>query len=221
MLARPWQASGRPYPVASYRDGWGLVEPGRRPRGDCRAVHCDATSRRVDDRAYGARVDGVAERHRRPIVLALALALLVRAVLGFADAIAIARGGVRVIPTPEAVAVSTPSPLWPALLAVLALAAGARLPSREMLGWVLAVAACVGYLVSGIADLGMLRPAAPLADVGFWLFFVANLVVPAVVLAALLAAREWFAPSHAGYGGRWSREARALHGRVTRGPRTR
>lgn len=163
----------------------------------------------------------MAERHRRLIVAALALALLVRAVLGLADAVAIARGGVRVIPVPETVALSTPSPLWPALFAALAFAAGAALPRRDMPGFGLAVAACVAYLASGIADLGMIRPAAPLADLGFWLFFIANLVVPAVVLAALLTTRDWFAPVHAGYGGRWSREARALRSRVTRGPRGR
>ena len=150
--------------------------------------------------------------------MALALVLLVRAILGMADAIAIARGGVRIVPAPESVALSTPSPLWPAFLAVLALAAAIRLPARDVVGWTLAIATCVAYLISGIADLGMLGPGAPLADAGFWIFFAVSLVVPAVVLAVLLAVREWFLPPPTRRRGGWPRSPRAAWRRSGRGP---
>ncbi len=182
------------------------------PTGGRAAVRagCDGGQKLTADGTVG-RVDGVAERRRRAVLGALALALLVRALLGLVDAVAIARGGVVALPTPEAVAVAPPSPLWPALFALLALGGGIGVPGRIPLGWVLGVSACVGYLISGIADLGMLRPGAPLGDVGFWAFFVANLVVPAVVLAGLLTARGWFMPltsAPARLVGRWPRRTR-------------
>jgi len=155
-------------------------------------------------------VDGVAERHRRGILLALTLALLVRAALGIADTVAIARGGVFALPGPEVVAITPPSPLWPAVFALLALGGALGLPIRALAGWILGIAACVAYLVSGIADLGILRPGALLTDPGFWAYFVAYLVVPGAVLAALVAARAWFVPpDRAGLAGRWA-------GRVSR-----
>jgi hypothetical protein len=145
-------------------------------------------------------------RHRRGVLAALTLALLVRAVLGFADLAAIAHGGVFELPLPQPVAVAPPSPMWPALFALLALGAAIGLPVRAPAGWVLGIGACVAYLVSGIADLGMLRPATPLADPGFWAFFVANLLVPAIVLAGLVATRAWFMPAAtpARLVGRWA-----------------
>jgi hypothetical protein len=140
-------------------------------------------------------VDGIAARPSRTILAALALALLVRAVLGLADAVAIFQGGVRAIPVPETVALSSPSPLWPFTLAVLTLAGAAGMPTRSLTGWVIALVACIAYLASGIADLGSLRPGWPLRDLGFWVYFGVNLVVPAAVLAILLAVRAWFVPS--------------------------
>ena len=155
---------------------------------------------------------------RRAVIAALALALLVRAILGAADAVAIARGGVRIVPVPESVALSTPSPLWPAFVAALAVVAAARLPFVGIVGWVLAVATCVASLVGGIADLGLLRPGAPLADAGFWIFFAVYLVVPAAVLTALLAVRDWFVPARAGRRPAWPRPSRAAWRRMGRGP---
>ncbi|HXQ95449.1 MAG TPA: hypothetical protein VN800_00865 [Candidatus Acidoferrales bacterium] len=151
-------------------------------------------------------MDGVVERNRRGILAALTLALLARAALGFADLAAISQGGVFELPMPQSVVVAPPSPLWPALFALLALGGAVGLPIRAPASWMLAIAACVGYIASGIADLGMLRPGAPLADPGFWAFFVANLVVPAVVLAALAATRAWFRPAAgpARLVGRWA-----------------
>ncbi len=156
-------------------------------------------------------MNGVAARHSRVVLLALALALLVRAFMGLADTLAISRNGVMAIPMPETIAVAPPSPLWPALFALLALGGALGVPGRTLLGWALGVVACVAYMISGIADLGMLRPGAPLGDAGFWIFFGANLVVPALVLTGLLAARSWFmpkpaAPSH--LAGRWPRSRR-------------
>lgn len=151
-------------------------------------------------------MDGVVERNRRGILAALTLALLARAALGFADLAAISQGGVFELPMPQSVLVAPPSPLWPALFALLALGGAVGLPIRAPASWMLAIAACVAYIASGIADLGMLRPGAPLADPGFWGFFVANLVVPAVVLAGLAATRAWFrpAPNPARLVGRWA-----------------
>ncbi len=153
-------------------------------------------------------VDALAQRHRRAFLVVLALALLARAALGLADTIAILHGGVPAIPMPDTVAVSPPSPLWPALFASLAFLGAIGLPGRRVIGWGLAVVACVSYLISGIVDLGLLRPGAPLGDPGFWGFFAANLVVPAVVLAALLGTRTWFVPARPrpiGVTGRWPR----------------
>ena len=141
---------------------------------------------------------GVAERHDREVVAALSLALLARAVLGFADSVAITRGSMLDLPVADAVTVAPLSPLWPALLAALALIAAAAIALRALVGWVVAVAACVGYLVTGIADIGALRPGAPLGDPGFWVFFVAYLVVPGIVLGVLVAVRSWFMPVRPG-----------------------
>ena len=142
--------------------------------------------------------------------MALTLALLVRAALGIADSVAIARGGVFALPGPELVAIAPPSPLWPAVFALLALGGALGVPGRTLSGWILGIAACVAYLASGISDLGMLRPGALLADPGFWAYFVAYLVVPGAVLAALVAARRWFMPpDRPGMAGRWA-------GRVSR-----
>ena len=137
-------------------------------------------------------MEAIAERHSRAVLVALALALLLRALLGLADAVAIFQGGVRAIPIPEGVALTSPSPLWPLVLAATALAGAAGLPMRTLVGWSLAVIACVACLTSGIADLGSMRPGWPLRDVGFWIFFAANVVVPAAVLAILVALRSWF-----------------------------
>ena len=153
-------------------------------------------------------MNGVAARHSRLVLVALALALLVRAFMGLADTVAIARSGVMAIPMPESIAVAPPSPLWSALFALLALGGGLGVPGRTLLGWMLGVVACVAYMISGIADLGMLRPGAPLGDLGFWIFFTTNLVVPALVLTGLLAARAWFMPAPAApprLAGRWPR----------------
>ncbi len=125
------------------------------------------------------------------------MALLARAFLGFADSAAAVRGAVVELPVAEAMSVAPPSPLWSALLAVLALAAAVGLAARALAGWILGLAACIAYLVTGIADIGTLRPMAPLADSGFWLFFVANLVVPSIVLAALVATRARYLPARA------------------------
>ncbi len=111
---------------------------------------------------------GVAERHDRGVIAALSLALLARAVLGFADSVAITRGTVLDLRVAD----------------------------------VVAVAACVGYLITGIADIGALRPGAPLGDPGFWLFFGANLIVPGVVFGVLVGLRSWFMPVRAALPGR-------------------
>ncbi len=145
---------------------------------------------------------GVAERHDRGVIAALSLALLARAVLGFADSVAITRGTVLDLRVADVVAVAPASPLWPALLAALALIAAAGIAVRTLVGWVVAVAACVGYLITGIADIGALRPGAPLGDPGFWLFFGANLIVPGVVFGVLVGLRSWFMPVRAALPGR-------------------
>jgi hypothetical protein len=156
-------------------------------------------------------VERVAERHDRALLALLVVALLLRTALGLVDTVALMQGGVPTIPMPETIAVAPASPFWPATFALLALLGAIGLTSRLTLGWGLGVAACLGYLVSGIADLGSLRPGAPLGDAGFWLFFAANLVVPAAVLVGLLAIRHRFMPrplAPARLMGRWPRAGR-------------
>ena len=119
-------------------------------------------------------------------------ALLVRVVLSLVDAGAVAHDGVRFLPFGSAVAVGGSSPFWPTLWAGLALVGAIGLALRSPIGWVLAGAACLGYLTGGIGDLGLLDTAASVTDPSFWLVFLLDLVVPAAVLTGLFQLRAGY-----------------------------
>jgi len=130
------------------------------------------------------------DRHRRELIWAIAVALVLRGVLGIADAVSIAQGGLRVLPMTAAVGLGAGSPLWSMLWAFLAIAAGAGLLSRFLLGWALGIGASLAYLAAGIGDLGLLGAGTtPLISGSFWLLFLADVLVPGVVLAGLV--RLW------------------------------
>ncbi len=133
--------------------------------------------------------DSLLDRHRRELIWAIAAALALRGVLGVADAISISQGGLRVIPIGAAVGLGAGSPLWSMLWAALALAAAAGLLARFPLGWALGIAASLAYLAAGIGDLGLVGTDAPLTSGSFWLLFVADVLVPGVVLMGLV--RLW------------------------------
>jgi hypothetical protein len=138
--------------------------------------------------------DPIVERHRDLLEWVLVLALIVRGLLSAADAIAIAQGGVRLIPLGQAVAIGSPSPFWPTLLAILSFAGAIGLAARQPIGWLLGVATCLAFVISGIGDLGMVELGAVADSPGFWFFFVADLVVPLVCLALLVALHRTYLP---------------------------
>ena len=137
---------------------------------------------------------GGGSRRLGPDILRLSLvaALIVRAGLSAADAVAVARGGVQPIPFGPSVAFGAATPFWPILWALLALAGGIGLLYRSAAGWVLAGAACLGYLAAGIGDLGLLDTSASVADPGIWYVFLVDLVIPAVVLVGLYQLRHGY-----------------------------
>jgi hypothetical protein len=124
----------------------------------------------------------------------MATALLVRALMGLGDAIALAQGGVRTLPLAGGIGLGATSPLWSALLALLALVGAVGLVVRWPMGWLVALGACVGYLISGLGDLAFVASAASLDLRDYAVLGVANVGVPAVVLSGL----AWTRPSCAG-----------------------
>lgn len=122
----------------------------------------------------------------------LSVALLARGLMGVADTIAIAQGGVRAMPLGETAVMTGSSPLWPALFAVFALAGAIGLAGRARLGWILGVAACLAYLTAGIGDVALVQPGTALVSPSFLLLFTADLIVPAAVLAGLMALHVHF-----------------------------
>ena len=133
-----------------------------------------------------------AERHRDVLLWVLSVALLARGLMGVADTVAIAQGGVRAMPVGQAAVMTGSSPLWPALFAVFALAGAIGLAARARLGWILAVAACLAYLVAGIGDVALVQPGTAIVSPSFALLFTADLIMPAAVLAGLLALHVHF-----------------------------
>lgn len=131
-------------------------------------------------------------RHLDVVVWLMAAALLVRAVLGLADAIALAGGGVRALPVWAGMGLGATSPLWSAMLALLALAGGVGLIVRWPTGWLIALGACVGYLLSGLGDLAFLASVAAFDPADYVVLFAANVAMPVVVIAGLLWTRPAF-----------------------------
>jgi hypothetical protein len=130
----------------------------------------------------------------------MAAALLIRALMGLADAIALAQGGVRTVPIGGGVGLAATSPLWSAVLAFLALVGAAGLVARWPVGWLVALGACVGYLLSGLGDLAFVASAAAVNGRDVAVLVVANVVVPVVVIAGLLWTRPAFLPPARGPG---------------------
>jgi hypothetical protein len=128
------------------------------------------------------------------VVWLMAAALLVRAVLGLADAIALAEGGVRALPIGAGMGLGATSPLWSALLALLALAGGVGLIVRWPTGWLIALGACLGYLLSGLGDLAFVASLAAFDPADFVVLVGGNVAMPIAVLAGLLWTRPAFLP---------------------------
>jgi hypothetical protein len=131
-------------------------------------------------------------RHLDVVVWLMAAALLVRAVLGLADAIALAGGGVRALPVGAGMGLGATSPLWSALLALLALAGGVGLIVWWPTGWLIALGACLGYLLSGLGDLAFVASVAAFDPSDYVVLFAGNVAMPIVVIAGLLWARSAF-----------------------------
>ncbi len=132
-----------------------------------------------------------AERSHGVLLRILALALLGRAALSFADAVAIATSGLGFLQL-GGIAYADSSPLWPILWGSVALASTVLLLLRRPLGWVLAAGVCVAYLVVGVAHAVDATSDATGLPAGVWLIFVADVLVPALVLAGLFTVRPWF-----------------------------
>jgi hypothetical protein len=151
----------------------------------------DATQPRngVHDMGAGAPGSGPAHQRRHGLLRwLLVVALLARALLGLADAIALSGGGMRVLPLGLSLGLGGTSAFWSTLLAVLALMGAIGLLARWPLGWTISVGACLAYLASGIGDIAFAQSAAPLESPGLVVLFVANLVVPSLVIVGLLHA---------------------------------
>lgn len=128
----------------------------------------------------------------------MAAALVVRALLGLADTIALAEGGVRTLPA-GGVGLGASSPVWSGLLALLACAGAVGLVARWSVGWLIAMGACVGYLLSGLGDLAFIASAAGVGALDVAVLIVADVGIPVVVIAGLLWTRmEFLSTSRAG-----------------------
>jgi hypothetical protein len=152
---------------------------------------------RLDGPAPEAKVAGqaaaieAAERSHSVLLRILTLALLGRAALSFADAIAIASSGLGFLQL-GGIAYADGSPLWPVLWGSVALASTVLLLLRRPLGWVLAAGVCVAYLVVGVAHTVDATSDATGLPAGVWLVFAADVLVPSLVLAGLFTVRPWF-----------------------------
>lgn len=124
------------------------------------------------------------------LLIILVLAFALRALFSFADAWSLYRQGVRFIPISEGATVGG-APFWSFLWGTLSLAAALLLWRRQALGWVLAVAACVAYLVAGIGDAALFEMGGSVS-LGAWALFLVDLAGPAIALALLFSVRPWF-----------------------------
>jgi hypothetical protein len=142
----------------------------------------DATP--IDTTAVGARA-------RDGLLRLLALALLARGALSVVGATTPATGGLGPVHIGGLVE-AVQSPLWGVAWGLVAIVAGVMLARRRRLGWLLAAAVCVAYLVVGVTAAFAAAPFADARQLGFWLGFVLDVAVPALVLAGLFTVRPWF-----------------------------
>ena len=132
-----------------------------------------------------------AERSHQLLLRVLALALLGRALLSFADALAIGSGGIGIL-EPGGIAHADGSPLWPLLWGGVALLAAVLLLFGRPLGWVLAAGVCVAYLVVGVGHAVGASTSATSLPAGVWFIFIVDVLAPSIVLAGLFTVRPWF-----------------------------
>ncbi|MFI5291606.1 MAG: hypothetical protein ACHQ02_01925 [Candidatus Limnocylindrales bacterium] len=133
----------------------------------------------------------VAARSHDGLLRLLAAALLLRSVLSFGDAIAIATGGLGFLRL-GGITHADGSPVWPLIWGAVALAAALLLLARRPLGWVLGAVVCVAYLVVGVTHaVDATSSEAGLAP-GVWLIVLGDVLVPSFVLAGLFTVRPWF-----------------------------
>lgn len=137
---------------------------------------------------------GSPDRSHDALLRLLAIALLGRALLSFADGVAIVTGGLGFFAL-DGIAHTERSPLWPILWGSVALASAALLMRRRPLGWVLGAGVCVAYLVVGVARAVDATSAETGLPAGVWLIFAAEVLVPSLVLAGLFTVRPWFLAS--------------------------
>ncbi|MFI5255181.1 MAG: hypothetical protein ACHQ15_06975 [Candidatus Limnocylindrales bacterium] len=141
----------------------------------------------------GGRGEAVAPivSSQRGLLRLLALALLIRGAFSVIGAISPASGDLgplRIGGLAEAVQ----SPLMGWAWGIVALAAGVALARRLRLGWLLAAAVCVAYLVVGVTEAFTFEGFGSVGPTGFWLAVILDLAVPALVLAGLFRVRRWF-----------------------------
>ncbi|MFI5261072.1 MAG: hypothetical protein ACHQZR_00790 [Candidatus Limnocylindrales bacterium] len=133
---------------------------------------------------------GSTSRSHDTLVLALEAVLLVRGLLGLADAWTLVRTGARFIPFSDGAAIGG-SPLWAAVWALVCLAAVPLLMRRHAAGWLLAAVACTAYLATGVSDAPLFGATATV-PAGAWILFAIDVGIPALARARLISVRPWF-----------------------------
>ncbi|MGH2467660.1 MAG: hypothetical protein ACRDGL_08015 [Candidatus Limnocylindrales bacterium] len=131
------------------------------------------------------------------LLAVLTIGLVGRGLLGLADAWSLSTSGIRFIGLDATMSLGGGSIGWTAGWGAAALVAGLLLARRQALAWLLAVAACVAYLVTGIGEAVQIvgsgdGGSGPAISTGAWLFFLVDLTVPALLLALLFTVRPWF-----------------------------
>lgn len=142
--------------------------------------------RRSGRNAGTSRVHRLGSDTLRTVLVA---ALILRAALSVTDAVTAMRGGVQLLPIEPSIAFGASTPFWPTVWAVVSLAGAVGLAYRSAAGWVLAGAACLGYLAGGVGNLGLLDTAVGVNDPSLWAAFVLDVAIPAAVLAGLYQLR--------------------------------
>lgn len=131
------------------------------------------------------------ERSHDGLLRLLAIALLGRALLSFADSVAIATGGLGFLQL-GGIVHADGTPVWALIWGSAALAAALLLLVRRPLGWPLGAAVCVAYLVVGVAHAVAATSSTSGLPPAVWLVVAADILVPSLTLAGLFTVRPWF-----------------------------
>lgn len=131
------------------------------------------------------------------LLAVLTIGLVARGCVGLADAWSLSMSGVRFIGLDVMLSLGGGSIGWTAGWGVAAIVAGLLLARRHAVAWLLAVATCVAYLVTGIGEaVQFVGPgdggSGPALSTGVWLSLLVDLAVPALLLALLFTVRPWF-----------------------------